>query len=110
MGKKHRYTFVSLLAAAAIAAPAIGFAAAPSHFKDAGVKVSYADLDIHSKAGARVLYSRLKRASEEVCGIQSHVINGSLAMTLKARACFQETLEASVEKIDSDALEEIHAG
>ncbi len=85
-------------------------AAAPTQFDDVSVKVSYADLDIHSKAGARVLYSRLKRASEAVCGIQSHVINGSLAVTLKARACFRETLEASIDKIDSDALGEVHAG
>jgi UrcA family protein len=53
---------------------------------------------------------RLKRASETVCGIQSHIINGSLAQTLKARECFREALEASVEKIDSDALTEIHTG
>lgn len=110
MGKNYRNTFVSLLAAGAIAAPAFGFAAAPTQFDDASVKVSYADLDIHSKAGAAVLYTRLKRASEEVCGIQSHVINGSLTVTLKARACFRETLETSVRKIDSDALQEIHAG
>ena len=110
MGKIYRNTFISVLAAAAIAVPAIGSAAAPTQFDDASVKVSYADLDIHSEAGARVLYSRLKRASRAVCGVQSHVVNGSLAMTLKARACFQETLEASVKKIDSEALDEIHAG
>ena len=109
MGKQYHNTFVSLLAAGAIAAPAIGFAAAPTQFDDTSVKVSYADLDIHSKAGAKVLYTRLKRASEEVCGIQSHVINGSLAVTLKARTCFHDTLESSVRKIDSDALKEIHA-
>lgn len=110
MGKKHRITFISLLAAAAISAPAIGFAAAPSQLDDVSVKVSYSDLNIHSKAGAQVLYVRLKQASEEVCGIQSHIINGSLARTLKARQCFRETLDASVEKIDSEALTEIHAG
>ena len=110
MGKTHRNTFVSLLAAAAVSAPAIGSAAAPTQFDDASVTVSYADLDIHSKAGARVLYMRLKRASETVCGIQSHIINGSLTRTLKARECFRETLEASVEKIGSDALTEIHTG
>ena len=110
MGNKYRNAYVSLLAAAAITIPAVGLAAAPTQFGDVSVKVSYADLDIDSKAGAKVLYTRLKRASEEVCGIQSHVINGSLAATSKARTCFRETLEATVEKIDSDALSEIHAG
>lgn len=110
MGNKNRNATVTLLAAAAITIPAIGFAAAPTEIDDVSVKVSYADLDIDSKAGAKVLYVRLKKASEEVCGIQSHVIHGSLAETLKARSCFRETLEASVEKIDSDVLSEIHAG
>ena len=110
MGNQYRNAYVSLLAAAAITIPVVGFAAAPTQFGNVSVKVSYADLDIDSKAGAKVLYTRLRRASEEVCGIQSHVINGSLAATSKARTCFRKTLEASVEKIDSDALSEIHAG
>ena len=110
MGNKHRIATVSLLAAAALTIPAIGFTAAPTQVDNSSVKVSYADLDIDSTAGAKALYARLKRASGEVCGIQSHVINGSLAETLRARACFRETLEASVKKIDSDTLSEVHAG
>ena len=110
MGKNHRKLFVSLLAAATIAIPAVGSAAAPSQLDDVSVTVSYSDLNIQSEAGARVLYTRLKRASEAVCGIQSHILNGSLARTMQARQCFRETLDASVEKIDSEALDEIHAG
>lgn len=110
MGKINRKYWLSPLLLLGMAIPATGIAAAPKHINDASIKVSYADLNIQSEAGARVLYARLKRASEEVCGIQTHVINGSLAATLRARTCFQETLEASVEKIDSDALAEIHSG
>ena len=110
MGKEYRYTFVSLLAAAAIAAPAIGSAAPPRQLDNSSVTVSYADLDINSEAGAKVLYSRLKRAAEQVCGTRSNTINGSLAQTLRARECFRDALEASVEKLDSDVLEGIHAG
>ena len=110
MGKRHRNLFVSLTAAATIIIAAPASAAAPSQIDDVSVKVSYSDLNIQSKAGARVLYVRLKQASEEVCGIQSHIINGSLARTMKARQCFRETLDASVEKIDSDALAAIHEG
>ena len=110
MGKTYRKTGVSLLLTFGIALPAIGLAAAPSQIDDVSVRVSYADLDIHSEAGAKVLYSRLKRASEEVCGIQSHVINGSLAATKNARACYREALEVSVKKIDSAALTGIHTG
>ena len=110
MGKTNRTSWLSSLLILGIAVPTTGMAAAPSQINDASVKVSYADLNIQSEAGARVLYTRLKRATEEVCGIQTHVINGSLAATLRARTCFEETLEASVKKIDSDALSKIHSG
>ena len=110
MGKNYCKTLVSLLAAFAIAAPASGIAAASGKFDSVSVKVSYGDLDIHSKAGATVLYSRLRRASEEVCGFRSQEIKSPLTLTTKARACFHQTLEAAVEQIDSDTLQEIHAG
>ena len=109
MGTTNRKYRLSTLLLLGIALPATGMAAAPSQIDDASIKVSYADLNIHSEAGARVLYTRLKRATEEVCGIQDHVINGSLAATLRARTCFEKTLEASVRKIDSDALSKIHS-
>ena len=110
MSKSNRTTKFPVLLLIGIALPAIGSAAAPSQIDTVSVKVSYADLDIHSQAGARVLYSRLKRASEEVCGIKPHVVNSSLAATTRARSCLRDTLEASVEAIDSDALTDIHTG
>ncbi len=110
MGKMNRKPWLASILVVGVSVPAIGLTAAPSQLENVAVKVSYADLNIHSEAGAKVLYSRLKRASEEACGIQSHVINGSLVATLRARTCFRDTLQASVEKIDSDALMEIHSG
>jgi UrcA family protein len=110
MGKMNRKSWLSSLLVIGVAVPAIGLAATPSQLDDVSIRVSYADLNIQSEAGAKVLYSRLKRASEQACGIQSHVINGSLVATLRARNCFRDTLEASVEKIDSEALTEIHSG
>ena len=110
MSKANRTSWLASLLVVGMAVPAMSLAGAPSHIDKETVKVSYADLNIQSEAGAKVLYTRLRKASEEVCGIQTHVINGSLAATLRARTCFRETLEASVEKIDSDALAEIHSG
>ena len=110
MGKMNRKSWLSTLLLLGIAVPVIGMAAAPGQSEDVSVTVSYSDLNIQSEAGARVLYARLKRATEEVCGLESYVANKSLAETSHARACVRETLEASVEKIDSDALAEIHSG
>jgi len=73
-------------------------------------KISYADLNIETETGAKVLYARLKWASAQVCGIESFTTVRSLSVRRNALNCFQETLEASVEKIDSDALTRAHSG
>lgn len=110
MENVRRKTGTLILLALGIAAPAIGTAAAPSQFEDVSVRVFFADLDIHSEAGAKVLYARLKSASEQVCGLESYGVSRSLATRRYARGCYHETLEGLVQKIDSDALVEIHSG
>ena len=96
-----------VLALAMIAAPA--FSATPSQFKDVSVKVSYADLDIHSEAGAKVLYSRLKRASKQACNYESYPQSG-LGEVRKAKACYRDALDEAVAGIDSKSLHDIHSG
>ena len=71
MSKTNRNTWLASLLVVGMAVPAISLAAAPSQIDKETVKVSYADLNIQSEAGAKVLYTRLKKASQEVCGIQS---------------------------------------
>ena len=88
--------------------PLTALAASPSHIDTAKVNVSFADLNIDNAAGAKILYARLQRASQEVCGIGSNVDVRSLTETRKARACYDKALSAAVEKIDSDALTNIH--
>ena len=110
MGKTNRKFRLSTLLLLGIAVPATAMAAAPSQIDSEITKVSYADLDIESITGAKVLYSRLKKASEQFCGIESYTTVRSLAARRVAQTCFQETLEASVEGIDSDALTKIHSG
>lgn len=91
-----------------LALPMAGLAASPSHIDSAAVKVSYADLNIANEAGAKVLYARLQRASEEVCGIGSHAVVRSLTEIRKARACYEKTLATAVNRIDSDVLTSVH--
>ena len=109
MGKTNRRTGISLLLALGVALPAITFAGAPSYFEEVSVKVSYEDLNIHSEAGARVLYSRLKRASEKACDVESLSEHGSIERVRAAKLCYHEVLSSAVENIDSDALTRIHA-
>ncbi len=80
----------------------------PSQFEDSAVTVSFADLNIQNTAGARVLYSRLQRATKSVCGLKSYRELGSLSRVSQAKQCYTETLDEAVTKIDSAALQEIH--
>ena len=84
-------------------------AAAPTQLESDRITVSYADLNIHSAAGARVLYSRLQAASEIVCDVDSFRELGSLSRVSEVESCFAETLDEAVAEIDSAALKRIHS-
>lgn len=74
------------------------------------LKISFADLNIHSSAGARVLYGRLQQASADACGFSSYRVLGSLERVAKTKECFEDALDELVSKIDSVELKKIHAG
>ena len=109
MGKTSGKSSIALLVAVGITLPAVASAGDPSQEKASSVKVSYADLNIDSEAGARVLYSRLKRASEKACNVESLTEHGSVDRARDAKACYEEVLSDAVANIDSAALAKIHA-
>ena len=88
-------------------APAV--ASPQSQFEEGKISVSYADLNIQNAAGAKVLYSRLRRAAESVCDVKSYYESGSLARLTKSKQCYTKALDKAVVRIDSDALTKIHA-
>jgi UrcA family protein len=98
----------TIVAMSALAIPMAAIGATPSQFEDVSVKVSFADLNIQSDAGAKVLYSRLKRASEDACDLDSYARSSGLSEYQKARECYEQALEDAVASIDSDALQQIH--
>jgi len=104
----NKKTGLSIAVIFTLALPMVVSAASPSHIDDAAVRVSYADLNIENEAGAKVLYARLQRASQEVCGIGSYDLVRSVTESRKARACYEEALSTAVERIDSDMLNGIH--
>ncbi len=100
-------TFVVIV----LSGPAVVQAAgAISYFEVGKASVSYADLNLESEEGVRVLYQRLQHASKEVCGVASLRIIGSLRFLSKAQQCYRETLSNAVDKIDNEDLTRIHAG
>ena len=107
--KKRTGLSVLLAISFGLSLPLTALAASPSHIDTAAVNVSFADLNIDNTAGAKILYARLQRASQEVCGIGSHVDVRSVTETRKARDCYEKALSAAVDKIDSDTLRNIHS-
>lgn len=94
----------------ALSIPVSGIASAPGEPDADKIRISFADLNIHNEAGARVLYGRLQRASELACSVDSYRILGSLERVAKTRQCYEETLDEFVAQVDSAALKKIHAG
>lgn len=110
MGKNNRYNGALLLLILGAALPAAASAGAPGQLEDTAVKVSYGDLDIQSEAGAKVLYSRLRHASQKACNVESFMEHGSIDSARDARLCYREKMTKAVDNIDSEPLKQIHAG
>ncbi len=103
----------SLITAAAIfaiSAPAAAALGTDKGLDFNAVRVSYADLNLENEAGARVLYSRLQRASKRACGVESYKNAGSIGIKTDMQRCYRSTLTASVEKINREKLTKIHEG
>lgn len=100
---------IAVIIALGLGMPLLASGAAPSQGDKGSVKVKFADLDIESKAGARVLYARLQQASRQACNLQSYTQDRSLGHIAAAKDCYKGALEKAVGKIDSKALAEIHS-
>ena len=98
--------FVILMAALAL--PLTAYGAAPTHFEDVSVKVSYADLNIDNEAGAKILYLRLRNAAEEVCGLGSDMKPGSRTASARAKECYRQALDKAITEINHEQLSRIH--
>ncbi len=107
-------SFVAAFVVIVLGGPAVVLAATSSHFETNKTTVSYADLNLESEEGVRVLYQRLQHASKEVCGVASLKIPQSiLAKSWRRRVtrqCYRETLSNAVDKFDKQDLTRVHAG
>jgi len=100
---------IAVIVALGLGMPMLANGAVPSQGETDAVKVRFADLDIESKAGARVLYGRLQQASKQACNVHSYTQDRSLVYIAAAKDCYEGALEKAVSKIDSEALSEIHS-
>ena len=88
-----------LLTGIAFSGPVTLFAGTPTDAADKlpAVHVSYAGLDLSSKAGAAILYRRLKGAAQDVCG---SVDARQLAQRARWTACYEKALADAVVRVN----------
>ncbi len=104
--------FVTTFVVVVLGGPAVVLASTHPFFEIESPKanVSYADLNLESEEGVRVLYRRLQHASKEVCRPKSLKITRSPFINYRVRGCFRHTLSDAVDKVDNEDLTRIHAG
>ena len=73
------------------------------------VSVTMADLNLSEQQGVSVLFRRLQRASDKVCGSRNRLEAGSLKQRHLNQRCYTETLGKAVREIGNAELSELHA-
>jgi UrcA family protein len=95
-----------------VALLALASAAASSNPNDTdelhSMKVDYADLNVHTLAGAAVLYHRIERAAREVCGPDNELSAPGFSRHGQWKSCRQMAIAAAVAKVNSPWLTAIH--
>ena len=102
----------SLLAAAAgaalFSAAPLGAMAAPEPYVTASspwvpaIAVKYGDLDLRTERGARILFTRLQLAAEQVCPAAADSL--SLSRVEARSVCMRDAIERAVQQVGSPRL------
>jgi UrcA family protein len=69
--------------------------------------VRYSDLDINTRAGATVLYARIRNAAQQVCGDAD---SRQLAASAAVKKCVNRAIYASVRSVNSPKLTSVYSG
>jgi UrcA family protein len=69
------------------------------------VTVRYADLNLNTPVGVEALYSRLRAAAREVCGVHQR---RALVEAMEAKTCYRQALGAAVEDAKLPTLSALH--
>ncbi len=103
--KRQSRSIISVIAASLITlswAAYTGQARAADDIVVGVEKVSYADLNLATEAGAKVLYDRLRRAADRVCTIQGSVLKDGW------RLCYEKALNSAVASVDEPLIAALH--
>ena len=90
------------LIVAALLAPCLAQAQAR---EEVSTKVSYADLDVRTAAGAGVLYERIRSAARQICApAQQEPGRTQLQRDMHERACVTAAVDGGVRRVDLPEL------
>lgn len=68
-------------------------------------KVSYADLNLDTEAGAKVLYSRLRQAAGEIC---TSFENTDAVLRASWSACYRNAMNSAVASVNKPTVTALH--
>ena len=97
-------TVLVLVGAAMLLAAQGSLAGSPLEPKT--VRVSYADLNVNSSAGAAVLYRRIRRAADAVC--DAGYSRDLLRMQI-TQQCVRSAIDHAIGQVNLPALAAVHA-
>ena len=102
---KFRSIRNKLLTTTVVTAIAVPMAASASV---QSIGIVYDESDLNSKIGQKHVYDKLKNASRKLCGSPDLRLAGSLRGSNENEACYEDTLTAAVERLDSDDMTALH--
>ncbi len=95
------------LAAVALSGAVVLPAAAASFGKEHTKSISLAGIDINSEAGAEIVYKRIVKAADRVCGVNRGLM--SQREVLEATACADKAISTTVKALNVERLTALHA-
>ena len=98
--------YIAFLIVATLGVAVLGFTA---HADEAAAAadsraVRYADLNLNTMAGAKVLYKRIQLAAEQVCGDAG---SRQLDQAAAAKACMDQAIDSSVRAVNRMLLTKV---
>ena len=92
----------TLIAVTAMALPMLAMASP-------NISVSFASAELESTQGQQRIYEQMRNASRELCGSSNIALTGSIDTSVANAKCYSGTLTAAVQRLDNDAITELHA-
>jgi UrcA family protein len=70
------------------------------------ITIEYADLNIADHVGAKVLYERIEQAASKICNVSNGIV--PISVKRDERVCVNGTIEAAVERVNSEQVTQLH--